>query len=89
MDRGAVSGHEPFVVPDGRKAAERESRMKSVRGRIFWIPGQTFPPATVLGLSSESGVVEGYVIAQQRVGEADHAACDGDESDLGGFSGRA
>ena len=45
--------------------------------------------ATVLGSSREGGVVEGNVVADEGVGEGDEAPRDGDEGDLGRFSGDA
>jgi len=45
--------------------------------------------ATVLGLSSEACVFEGYVVAEEGVGEGDDASSAGDEGDFCGFSGGA
>src|SRR3984957_7376497 len=42
--------------------------------------------ATVLGSSSEGVVVEGNVVADEGVCDADHSADDGDEGDFCGFS---
>ena len=47
------------------------------------------PLATVLGLSSEACVFEGYVVAEEGVGEGDDASGYGDEGDFCGFSGGA
>src|ERR1700722_10303923 len=64
-----------------RVQAESSSRGAKRRGDPGAAEASDVPLPTVLGLSSEACIFEGYVVAEEGVGEGDDASGYGDEGD--------